>query len=322
MNTKMPARSIPARAGEPAHWNLWRRHSEVYPRACGGTAQVDDQLPRLLGLSPRVRGNRGRAPKQPILAGSIPARAGEPSTIPSWVSISPVYPRACGGTAQVDDQLPRLLGLSPRVRGNPRSARARSRTSGSIPARAGEPGSHPTSCRSARVYPRACGGTMPSRSGLADLPGLSPRVRGNHYPPVRIVVSVRSIPARAGEPYRRSTRCRPPGVYLRACGGTPQSIGGGPLGYGLSPRVRGNRRSEGGIPWHEGSIPARAGEPGLGDGGVDLLQVYPRACGGTVVDQKKRFNHYGLSPRVRGNRRFVGLSFLFLRSIPARAGEP
>ena len=53
-----------------------------------------------------------------------------------------VYPRVCGGTCK------RLLrrvfcdGLSPRMRGNPRSARRLECVGRSIPAYAGEPQSH------------------------------------------------------------------------------------------------------------------------------------------------------------------------------------
>ena len=53
---------------------------------------------RVMGLSPRVRGNRvmraGRLPAQ----GSIPACAGEPDTLIPAAVAKRVYPRVCGGT--------------------------------------------------------------------------------------------------------------------------------------------------------------------------------------------------------------------------------
>ena len=94
-----PARSIPARAGEPRRRAPAPRRERVYPRACGGTMGDVSALKHDPGLSPRVRGNLvvAQQPTGPL----------------------PVYPRACGGTP--------LLVV---VLGYP---------FGSIPARAGEP---------------------------------------------------------------------------------------------------------------------------------------------------------------------------------------
>ena len=50
--------------------------------------------------------------------------------------------------------------------------------------------------------------------------------------------------------------------------------------------------------------------------------VYPRACGGTVASSSTGSQSKGLSPRVRGNRRFNQTKYTMIRSIPARAGEP
>ena len=73
-----------------------------------------------VGLSPRVRGNR-----QPLLVAqigdrSIPACAGEPLTNAGHDDLWQVYPRVCGGTIRGPDGNGWWLGLSPRVRGNPR----------------------------------------------------------------------------------------------------------------------------------------------------------------------------------------------------------
>ena len=52
------AGSIPACAGEPAAVALSFISEEVYPRVCGGTKLPPPAVPELVGLSPRVRGNR------------------------------------------------------------------------------------------------------------------------------------------------------------------------------------------------------------------------------------------------------------------------
>ncbi len=71
-------------------------------------------------------------------------------------------------------------GLSPRVRGNrtcPINVRQRK---GSIPACAGEPPRGAGSTGRSAVYPRVCGGTVSIPRAATRIPGLSPRVRGNH----------------------------------------------------------------------------------------------------------------------------------------------
>ena len=72
--------------------------------------------------------------------GSIPARAGEPSTDPAETPPPGVYPRTCGGTRSLSlfDGPP--SGLSPHVRGNLSFRRPELILSWSIPARAGELG--------------------------------------------------------------------------------------------------------------------------------------------------------------------------------------
>ena len=76
------------------------------PRPCGG-------------LSPRVRGNLGIIREISDNSRSIPARAGEPFGVCGPGSHRRVYPRACGGTENLDNPKMRRHGLSPRVRGNP-----------------------------------------------------------------------------------------------------------------------------------------------------------------------------------------------------------
>ena len=172
-------------------------------------------------------------------------------------------------------------GLSPRVRGNLAITPSSTPRTRSIPARAGEPGPVMASFNPARVYPRACGGTLvPFR--LADNPsGLSPRVRGNRCPPS----------------FGRARAS----VYPRACGGTPLCIPAAPTIIGLSPRVRGNRTATPLTGRTRRSIPARAGEPPSYTHSRTTQWVYPRACGGIACHDTHSSVSAGLSPRVRGN---------------------
>ena len=115
------------------------RPRRVYPRACGGTVKQCQSVVVYQGLSPRLRGNRGRDRPDALHGGSIPAPAGEPSNNVSQWSCIRVYPRACGGTEDVTDRMRYMAGLSPRLRGNRQVATLAHGHQGSIPAPAGEP---------------------------------------------------------------------------------------------------------------------------------------------------------------------------------------
>ena len=233
--------SIPACAGEPRRTELVLEPAKVYPRVCGGTLYQLGRGNASRGLSPRVRGNRIPKPQRSNIAGSIPACAGEPprrSVRPAGAS---VYPRVCGGTARSNSPTWKAPGLSPRVRGNLSPGGRGGSGRGSIPACAGEPYAHRPPAPPTRVYPRVCGGTTADSGHPVTGLGLSPRVRGNLLPPLRIPPPERSIPACAGEPRPVTGWCWVAMVYPRVCGGTvPLRLRRRPP-QGLSPRVRGNR---------------------------------------------------------------------------------
>ena len=274
------------------------------------------------GLSPRVRGNLLHLGGILLRLRSIPARAGEPPSSPCSSPPPSVYPRACGGTMSSRRSSMSPSGLSPRVRGNPRlPPRAGIRT-GSIPARAGEPVPRGPGALQPGVYPRACGGTQHGPPPRWRSSGLSPRVRGNPAWTTAALAVLGSIPARAGEPSMDHRRAGGPRVYPRACGGTISPLHLLRLPWGLSPRVRGNRRLIGSSGNEPGSIPARAGEPRASGSSAAIPSVYPRACGGTRQGNDVGSAASGLSPRVRGNPCRLRRRLRRRRSIPARAGEP
>ena len=213
-------------------------------------------------------------------------------------------------------------GLSPRMRGNRALRGAGGQCAGSIPAYAGEPKRLLLPPKRLPVYPRVCGGTMPSPQARRQAGGLSPRMRGNrgmvgHEPGMS-----GSIPAYAGEPQEVPSRYCCNRVYPRVCGGTagypscPAHVGG------LSPRMRGNPCSpETRRPLCR-SIPAYAGEPDYTAPAFPNVAVYPRVCGGTYVASGSVRETNGLSPRMRGNRGAGGAGDCAGGSIPAYAGEP
>ena len=222
------------------------------------TAWIENRHP---GLSPRMRGNPPPVHARPLSLGSIPAHAGEPpESIPCYPPFG-VYPRACGGTSAHHGRRLLTPGLSPRMRGNHSVKMFAHLRTGSIPAHAGEPNRVKTT-----TYTHL---------------GLSPRMRGNPtYPPVD-PADLGSIPAHAGEPLLRRWPAGFPGVYPRACGGTPGPGRPGRARQGLSPRMRGNRPGLRSSRSRSRSIPAHAGEPSTSPSSSAIRRVYPRACGGT-----------------------------------------
>ena len=253
--------SIPTCAGEPLRRNGAAQPTRVYPRVCGGTSMVKARDNSKTGLSPRVRGNRKAVVIVRIRRGSIPACAGEPMPLSVAIRRSRVYPRVCGGTSISTSSTSQISGLSPRVRGNhSRNTRLSSRF-GSIPACAGEPRSLNGGTPFLGVYPRVCGGTHAGRWRSPIMPGLSPRVRGNHRPVSPVQPQSGSIPACAGEPRVFPARRILRRVYPRVCGGTSRAICFRPFSWGLSPRVRGNPSRPPISSRSRGSIPACAGEP-------------------------------------------------------------
>ena len=176
------------------------------------------------GLSPRLRGNPSSSPWRAAQSRSIPAPAGEPLCPVAPRSAPRVYPRACGGTPAKCSWSAAAPGLSPRLRGNPRSRRGELGANRSIPAPAGEPCGMPITTAAGRVYPRACGGTHNAPQHGYYLEGLSPRLRGNRGAGAAGRILSRSIPAPAGEPTASSRRASANTVYPRACGGTPWAI--------------------------------------------------------------------------------------------------
>ena len=314
----------------------------VYPRACGGTG--DRKYGRIIiGVYPRACG--GTSPAT-WLVGSIPARAGEPSSyaaisdcirsIPAragepkprsnTLATRTVYPRACGGTgAQV--------------------VPLRVRPIGSIPARAGEPhrsrliacrvypracgGTHlwPTRCRAAWVYPRACGGTAMVFARVFGW--VYPRACGGTSHPLTLTGLSGSIPARAGEPpVCRCANYNDMWVYPRACGGTSPECAAG-LSRLVSKFRRVYPRACGGtIPV---SAVVQSVYPRACGGTVHpiarhRIRVYPRACGGTDTRMRRHSAQRGSIPARAGEPQppvaAAQPGYVACRSIPARAGEP
>ena len=178
-----------------------------------GYVHVDNGFPRPRGDRPidqAVGGVAKKVPRGNLLSWpvlspnvrSIPAWAGEPSSLNAISIPASVYPRVGGGTLIAQGGKWLAQGLSPRGRGNHIRRRRILGRERSIPAWAGEPTHQAFLWAVSMVYPRVGGGTVVDRPIRLDQPGLSPRGRGNQCGGCRAGSNEGSIPAWAGEPQR------------------------------------------------------------------------------------------------------------------------
>ncbi len=319
---KSGKRSIPALTGKPAPALRGARRSEVYPRAYGETQKLIQDNISNTGLSPRLRGNQILGAVLPAPRGSIPALTGKPPASQPAHGLRRVYPRAYGETRDTSVPLLAVMGLSPRLRGNPHTSRRHPDEVGSIPALTGKPHSGKLSVEEWQVYPRAYGETVPAFLRREVHGGLSPRLRGNQQQLLPQPFRLGSIPALTGKPVSTAMMSRQLGVYPRAYGETATYVSF-PMGaMGLSPRLRGNQRTAGfPIRWSR-SIPALTGKPTPRFSVFPPPRVYPRAYGETPAMRAPPTSQGGLSPRLRGNRHGHLRRADDQGSIPALTGKP
>ena len=162
---------------------------------------------------------------------------------------------------------------------------------------------------------------MPSLDRF-DVPGLSPRMRGNRNDDEVATLIRGTIPAHAGEPWGSTSWAWHRRDYPRACGGTRIREGRNAVEQGLSPRMRGNPRKSRSSARPARTIPAHAGEPILMNQENKSTRDYPRACGGTIPGSPIHSSTLGLSPRMRGNLYRLDDQRQLDGTIPAHAGEP
>ena len=172
----------------------------VHPRV-GGETQSNGVCPwKLLGPSPRGRGNLSTAPTSRNARGSIPAWAGKPRPAGQPRTESAVHPRVGGETNSRSAAVCSCCGPSPRGRGNRDPGDDGTSVDGSIPAWAGKPASCFARCWTPRVHPRVGGETCTTSGRRTSSFGPSPRGRGNHATVALSLIELRSIPAWAGKP--------------------------------------------------------------------------------------------------------------------------
>ena len=171
------------------------------------------------------------------------------------------------------------------------------------------------------VHPRGRGEHLLRTSGSWGMPGSSPRTRGTHRAHCWGNISVRFIPADAGNTYPSGRAGCRPSVHPRGRGehGNPV-VHVGAQG-GSSPRTRGTRRRGWGGRRHRRFIPADAGNTRCRGRGPTPAPVHPRGRGEHSVNDIPEMRRAGSSPRTRGTLALGLLTTLLFRFIPADAGN-
>ena len=190
-----------------------------------------------------------------------------------------------------------------------------------IPACAGNTARQRNGTHERSVHPRVCGEHLLPRKQVLMCHGSSPRVRGTLLTFSASIVSLRFIPACAGNTPNRCDERSDFAVHPRVCGEHLTTIPQASGILGSSPRVRGTPRIEPLRTCLIRFIPACAGNTKKHNRFSVQGPVHPRVCG----EHNNRFNRFtrfiGSSPRVRGTPQGRADGHYRYRFIPACAGN-
>ena len=213
-----------------------------HPRSRGGNLLPLRLMVSGLGPSPLARGKRYSAISSRMPLGTIPARAGETSSVVLPDGRFTDHPRSRGGNKSIHFSVYSPPGPSPLARGKRAGQHLPEAARGTIPARAGETSAHRHHAGCARDHPRSRGGNTSYMFSLYAGPGPSPLARGKHSRRPEYKGCRGTIPARAGETCPAYSAPGSAGDHPRSRGGNlVPKIGGGRY-PGPSPLARGKRK--------------------------------------------------------------------------------
>ena len=188
---------IPARAGKGGGGRVGHRIPQVYPRARGKGGDNGAPLGKAWGLSPRARERGPSSRDATVLFRFIPARAGEGGNAGHLRQVVTVYPRACwwkaGAAARRAKDPPVPTAVSP--------VYPRARGGSAYGAKAGDDADVRWVDWSIRARRRRRRGLAPDTAIL----DLSPRVPGKSRCPGQLLLIRRFIPARVGKARRKGS---------------------------------------------------------------------------------------------------------------------
>ena len=189
---------IPAHAGNTLSCLVTRISFRDHPRACGEHLVVGGEAVTSAGSSPRMRGTQ------------IGIKIHRYSPVD--------HPRACGEHRSTLACVCALLGSSPRMRGTRKPGTSLWRSSGIIPAHAGNTPSTTNTKTPSRDHPRACGEHYEFSRSTLSIEGSSPRMRGTRMSTLATRYAVGIIPAHAGNTKLHFMSSLTAWDHPRACG--------------------------------------------------------------------------------------------------------
>ncbi len=257
-------RFIPARAGNTALLTARKHGAAVHPRAGGEHLEAKLGRAKITGSSPRGRGTRVMPVCHCRSRRFIPARAGNTDERSQSALQITVHPRAGGEHAPSPGKAQHTSGSSPRGRGTLGPQQRREIMERFIPARAGNTGLGLSPRPYKPVHPRAGGEHDLTGANLTEANDSSPRGRGTLHHTYFQAVSLRFIPARAGNTCPKITPQKAIAVHPRAGGEHSLSQVSRYSAPGSSPRGRGTRQNTRVEVMIDRFIPARAGNTELG----------------------------------------------------------
>ena len=195
---------------------------------------------RWLGLSPLARGNRSVATAAGVTGGLSPLARGNPEDRTRLLCDWGPIPACAGQPPRLGSWIYSGLGLSPLARGNPIEHGRIGQGLGPIPACAGQPKASAAPGGGIRAYPRLRGATPITSTAAGAYQGLSPLARGNLPAELLSDFLAGPIPACAGQPSCGRCGLLAIWAYPRLRGATSRRALLPPLRRGLSPLARGN----------------------------------------------------------------------------------
>ena len=215
----------------------------------------------------------------------------------------------------------RVCGSSPRARGTPAFHYHRHRNRRFIPACAGNTGNLSRGLPSFPVHPRVRGEHSLHYSQASFGGGSSPRARGTRNLIYRQSTNLRFIPACAGNTKTTPAIQTPQSVHPRVRGEHLAGIVNESTSVGSSPRARGTQVIQPPGFQFLRFIPACAGNTSADNFLSDSLAVHPRVRGEHIRRNGANGKIRGSSPRARGTHSVVLKVTVFVRFIPACAGN-
>ena len=268
-----------------------------------------------------MRGTLGFSRFHAFDAGIIPAYAGNTESENRLPPRAGDHPRVCGEHMREMERAGESPGSSPRMRGTRNASACVARSTGIIPAYAGNTQAIGEVWLRYGDHPRVCGEHSPCAVACASCLGSSPRMRGTLRQSSPHSGRTRIIPAYAGNTLAARQACSGRRDHPRVCGEHyPCSVRWN-CRSGSSPRMRGTRSRCPSSSVIRRIIPAYAGNTKFVNAVLFSPRDHPRVCGEHASHDKRAPSCWGSSPRMRGTRQQNALADSHDGIIPAYAGN-